>query len=71
MGLSFLPALYVRSETPTDHQVVARPLRQRPPSRLIALVWRRHSARGEEFRTLAGLIRGMLRSHVPEISVVD
>jgi LysR family hydrogen peroxide-inducible transcriptional activator len=71
MGLSFLPALYVRSETPKDHEVVARPLRQRPPSRLIAMVWRRHSARGEEFQTLAGLIRGMLRSRVPEISFVD
>jgi hypothetical protein len=35
------------------------------------MVWRRHSARGEEFQTLAGVIRGMLRSRVPEISVVD
>ena len=71
MGLSFLPALYARSETPKDHAVVARPLRQRPPSRLIAMVWRRHSARNEEFQTLAGLIRGMLRSRVSEITIVD
>lgn len=71
MGLSFLPALYVRSETPKDHEVAARPLRARPPSRLIAMVWRRHSARAEEFQALAGLIRGMLRSRVPEITVVD
>ncbi len=35
MGLSFLPALYVRSEVPKDSEVVARPLRSKPPSRTI------------------------------------
>ena len=70
MGLSFLPALYVRSELPKDSQVVAREMRSRPPSRTIGLIWRRHSTRRDEYMTLAGMIRGILKARVPEVSVV-
>jgi len=70
MGVSFLPALYVHSETPKDHQVAARPLRTKPPTRLIGMVWRRHSARTDEYQTLAVLIRGILRSRGPDTVVV-
>ena len=70
MGLSFLPVLYVRSEVTRDSQVVARPLRSKAPFRMIGMVWRRQSARQDDYRTLAALIRGMLKSRVPEITVV-
>ena len=69
MGLSFLPALYVRSEVMNDSQVVARQVRSQAPFRMIGMVWRRQSARQEEFLTLAGLIRGMLKGRVPEVTV--
>ena len=71
MGLSLLPALYVRSEVTQDKQVAARQMRPRAPSRVIGMVWRRHSARREEFHTLAGLVRGILKGRVPEVTVMD
>ena len=71
MGLSFLPALYVRSEVLHDKQVIARQLRSQAPSRMIGMVWRRHSTRQEDYLALAELIRGILREHVPEVAVID
>jgi LysR family hydrogen peroxide-inducible transcriptional activator len=71
MGLSFLPALYVRSEVAQDRQVVARPMRTRPPSRTIGMVWRRNSGRQDEFLALAALIRTILKERVPEIMVLE
>lgn len=71
MGLTFLPALYVRSEIPKDGEVAARPLRTRPPSRTLGLVWRRTSARGDELAALAGLMRGIVKSRLPEVTVIS
>ncbi len=71
MGLSFLPALYVRAEVVQDEQVVARQMHPRAPFRMIGMIWRRHSSRQEEFFTLAGFIRGILKSRVPEVTVMD
>ncbi len=71
MGLSFMPTVYVLSETPKDAQVVARPMKSRPPTRTVGLAWRRHSARGDEYRALANLMRGILRSSLPDVTVVD
>ncbi len=71
MGLSFMPTVYVLSETPKDALVVARPMKSRPPTRTVGLAWRRHSARGNEYRALASIIRGILRSSLPDVAVVD
>jgi len=71
MGITFAPALYVRSEVMRDNQVVARQLRRPQPSRMIGMVWRRHSSRQDEFLTLAALIRGVLRETVPESEVIE
>lgn len=71
MGLSFLPALYVRAEVAQDNQVAARQIRHRAPFRMIGMIWRRHSARQDEYLTLAGLIREMLGNGVPEVTVVE
>ncbi len=71
MGLSFLPALYVRSEVLQDDQVIARELRGRAPFRMIGMIWRRHSARQDEFLTLAGLIRSILKGSVQEVTVME
>ncbi len=68
MGIAFLPALYIRSETPKDANVVARQLRTRPPSRVIGLVWRRQSARSAEFAVLADLFQRTLGEKVPEVT---
>ena len=71
MGVSLLPALYVRSEVHKDDQVVARALRSRPPFRMVGMIWRRHSARQEEYLTLAEIIRGVLKDRVPEVTVAQ
>lgn len=71
MGLSFLPALYVRSEVAQDRQVVARQLRSRAPSRTIGMVWRRQAGRDEEFMAMAALIRRVLKQRVPEVLVLE
>ncbi len=64
MGIAFLPSLYVRSEVRPGTGVVARPIRKRPPSRVIGMVWRRNSARHEELQEIADLVRGWLQRHV-------
>jgi len=71
MGLAFLPALYVRSEVLQDEQVV--PLRMQPnaPSRTIGMVWRRHSARRDEYIAFADLIRGILKRDVSDVTVME
>jgi LysR family hydrogen peroxide-inducible transcriptional activator len=71
MGLSLLPVLYVRSEVAQDRQVVARPLKTRPPSRTVGMLWRKQSARHREFETLAALIRTVLGKRVPEVAVLE
>jgi len=71
MGLSLLPALYVRSEVARERLVVARPLADPAPARTIGMVWRRESARGEEFAGLAGIIRDILREKAPEVTVME
>ena len=71
MGISFLPALYVRAEVMHDKQVVARPVKPKAPFRMVGMVWRRHSARQDEYFALAGLIRGILKGRVPEVTVME
>ncbi len=71
MGLSFMPTIYVLSETPKDPLVAVRPMRSKPPTRMVGLAWRRHSARSEEYQELAGLLRNILRSRLPDVATID
>jgi LysR family hydrogen peroxide-inducible transcriptional activator len=72
MGVSFMPALYVKSEVVKDSRnVVARKLRSRSPTRTIGMAWRRHSARHEECLQFAERVRTVLREAVPEIMVMN
>jgi LysR family hydrogen peroxide-inducible transcriptional activator len=67
LGISLMPTLYVLSEVAKDPLVVARALRVRPPSRTVGLVWRRHSARTTEYEELAGQLRKIIRSTLPQV----
>lgn len=71
MGLSFLPALYVKSELGVDEQAVVRPMSGAPPTRTVGMVWRRQSARSQDYQVLADFIRGVLKSSVPEVTVLN
>ncbi len=70
MGLSLLPALYVRSEVARETLVTARPIDGLQPARTVGMAWRRGSAHAEEFRTLARLTARVLDRDVPEVRVV-
>ncbi|MBP2301934.1 hydrogen peroxide-inducible genes activator [Azospirillum picis] len=60
MGLSLLPALYVRSDVLREKLVVARPLTRGAPVRDIMMVWRRSSPRQSTYALLAETIRTCL-----------
>jgi len=61
MGLSLLPALYVRSDVLREKLIVARPLARQAPVRDVRLVWRNSSPRHEAYEQLGATIRESLR----------
>lgn len=68
MGVSLLPALYVRSEVLREQSVVARPLVGAAPVRYISLCWRKDSARTSTYETIAADLRETLQPwqrHLP------
>jgi LysR family hydrogen peroxide-inducible transcriptional activator len=70
MGLSLMPALYVKSEVAHQDIVVARPFRGTAPSRTIGMVWRKGTSREMEFRLLSAFICRSLTARAPEITVL-
>lgn len=70
MGVSLMPALYVKSEVAHQDLVVARPFRGTPPSRTIGMVWRKGTSREEEYRLLFRLMSASLSSRAPEVMVL-
>jgi LysR family hydrogen peroxide-inducible transcriptional activator len=57
LGLTMLPQMAIDAGILHETHVVARPLKGKAPSREIALVWRKNSPRGDEFRLLAEELR--------------
>ncbi|MCE8006435.1 LysR substrate-binding domain-containing protein [Aestuariivita sp.] len=70
MGLSLMPALYVKSEVAHQDIVVARQFRGSPPSRTIGMIWRKGTAREAEFRELAAQICAILKERAKEVIVL-
>ncbi|UWQ19040.1 hydrogen peroxide-inducible genes activator [Jannaschia sp. M317] len=70
LGLSVLPALYVRSEVAREPLVTARALSQPEPGRDIGMVWRASAARIEAYTEIAALIRATLSATAPEVRVI-
>ncbi len=71
MGLSLLPALYIRSEVARETLVVARPLDGPAPARVIGMVWRKGSVKSADYNALAETVRDVMRAGVPEVTVLD
>lgn len=61
MGVTFLPALYVRSEIRGDSEVVARELDGRAVHRSIGIAWRRNTGKTRQLARLAALLRETFR----------
>ncbi|ROT93410.1 hydrogen peroxide-inducible genes activator [Altererythrobacter sp. FM1] len=57
LGLTMLPEMAIDAGILRDTEVVARPLKGKTPGREIALIWRKNSPRGDEFRLLAEELR--------------
>lgn len=61
MGMSLLPALYVRSDVIREQLVVARPLTRAAPVRDLTMCWRRSSPRAASYARLAQVIKASLQ----------
>ncbi|MEM7722623.1 MAG: hydrogen peroxide-inducible genes activator [Pseudomonadota bacterium] len=71
LGISLLPALYIRSEVRPNTLVTARPLDGPQPFRTVGMVWRKRAARAGEYAELAQILRAILRKTAPEVTVID
>ncbi|WP_371224357.1 hydrogen peroxide-inducible genes activator [Roseovarius sp. 2305UL8-3] len=72
MGISFLPALYVRSEAREDTgDVVIRAFRGDRITRSIGLVWRKRSAHGALIARIGGMIRAVVQENFAELVTVE
>jgi LysR family hydrogen peroxide-inducible transcriptional activator len=60
IGITLMPEMAVASELPSDGSLVAKPLAPGQPSRIIALAWRRRSARKAEFRSFGKYLKTVL-----------
>ncbi len=69
MGLSFLPGLYVRSNLRQDPSIKVTELSGAPIFRMIGMVWRKSSARGNEFSTLADYFRKAIIREFPGFTI--
>lgn len=56
LGVTILPQMAIDAGILNGTDVIARPLEAEHPTRTIALVWRKASPRGEEFRMLAKVL---------------
>jgi LysR family hydrogen peroxide-inducible transcriptional activator len=57
LGLTILPAMAIDAGILHETHIVARPLKAANASREIAVIWRKNSPRGEDFRLLAQALR--------------
>ena len=71
LGISLLPALYVRSEVARESLVTARPLETPQPARDIGMVWRSTSAREAAFEAICHLVRTTLAESAPEVEIIS
>ena len=72
MGISFLPAIYVRSEvSPETGDVAILPFRRDRVTRSIGLVWRRQSAHRAMIERIAAMIRAVARDRFGGLVTVE
>lgn len=69
MGLSFLPALYVRSEINSRSEVLIKPFKGRPIYRQVGLLWRKSAGRAESYKALISIIQQVAQKKFREIEL--
>ena len=70
MGLSFMPGLYVKTALKRQPGVVALELRGRSLSRTLGVVWRRTSARTEDFEILSRYVQTTVKQSFPRFPLL-
>lgn len=70
MGLSFLPGLYVQSSLSEDRTIKVSAISGAPIYRTVGLVWRKSSARTQEFLVLAEHFREAVRRDFPQFTII-
>ncbi|QFT99309.1 Hydrogen peroxide-inducible genes activator [Roseovarius sp. THAF8] len=72
MGVSFLPALYVRSEVDgKEDDVAIRPFRDGRLARSIGLAWRRRAAHAALARRVGGIVQAVVQEHFADLVTLE
>ena len=71
LGVTFVPAMAIAAGILDGTNVDAKPLRSDHGFRRVALIWRRSSARENEFQLLAGALRRIVHEIIPELESVE
>ena len=71
LGVTFLPGLYVKSVVARDKSICIVELEGRTIYRTVGLVWRQTSARHENYRALAQLLRVQIQKHFSEFAILS
>ena len=70
LGVTFLPGLYVRAVAARDDSVAIIELNDRAIYRTVGMMWRRSTARHEQYRELAQLLRSLVEREFPDCTVL-
>src|SRR3954452_12031172 len=71
LGLTFVPGMAIEAGILGVTRVDARPLKSDFPYRRISLIWRRSSARENEFQLLATALRRIMRELIPVLETTE
>lgn len=69
MGVTFVPALYARSEIGPQSEVVVRPVEGARITRSVGLVWRKSAGRAVAYRAIARLIKQVAAEKFPMLTI--
>jgi LysR family transcriptional regulator, hydrogen peroxide-inducible genes activator len=70
LGVTFVPSMAIEAGILDGTHVDAKPLRSDHGFRRVALIWRRSSARENEFQLLATALRRIMRELIPDIEAL-
>jgi LysR family transcriptional regulator, hydrogen peroxide-inducible genes activator len=71
LGVTFVPSMAIEAGILDGTRVDAKPLRSDHGFRRVALIWRRSSARENEFQLLATALRRIMRELIPALEATE
>ena len=71
LGVTFVPSMAIEAGILDGTHVDAKPLRSDHGFRRVALIWRRSSARENEFQLLAAALRRIMRELIPDLGAIE